>query len=116
MKRKASKTDLTWIGDSLQSGNVKVSINGNKVGDVSIENGRVNVDIPKTLIIDMPVKKFPSKMKELSVAHYLSKFLSILGLRIDVKEQGQELASLGKGVHSILGNVKLKISRLKKLM
>ena len=116
MKDRASKTDLTWIGDSLQSGKVKVSVNGNRVGDVSIDKGRVNIDIPKTLTIDMPVKKFPSKMKELSIAHHMSHFLSILGLRIDVKEEGQELASLGKGVHSILGNVKLKISRLKKLM
>lgn len=116
MKDRASKTDLTWIGDSLQSGNVKVSINGNRVGDVSIAKGRVDIDIPKTLTVDIPVKKFPSKMKELSIAHHISHFLSILGLRIDVKEEGQELASFGNGVHSILGNVKLKISRLKKLM
>jgi hypothetical protein len=116
MTNRTSKSNIDWLGKSFQSGHVNVSLNGKKVGEVAIENGSFQIDLPDNLKASIAVDKLPSKMKELSIAHSISRILSSLGLRIDVHENGKEIASLGKGVHSLLGNVKLKISRLKKIM
>lgn len=117
MKNRTNKhNELNFVGSSLQSGHVQVSLNGKKIGDVSIANGIVGVDVPNDFLVNFPVNKFPSKFKELSLAHKMSRIFSTLGLKIDMTEDGEELASLGKGVHSLLGNVKLKISRLRKFM
>ncbi len=116
MKNKTSKPGIDWIGKSFQTGHVNVSVNGKKVGDVTLEHGLLKIDILADLKTTIPMNKVPSKMKELSIAHSISRFFSSIGLRIDVWEDGKEIASLGKGVHSLLGNVKLKVSRLRKIM
>ncbi len=107
---------MEWIGRSFQSGSLRVSLNGKPLGDIAVEKGSFKVDVSKNLFDNLPLDRFPSKMKELSLSHHLSRFLSSLGMRVDIDEDGEELASLGKGVHSVLGNVKLKVLRLKKLM
>ena len=116
MKNKTRKPDISWIGKSFQAGNVKVSLNGKKVGEVTVVDGSFQIDIPENIKSNVPIDKLPSRMKELSIAHHISRFLSYIGLRVDVLENGKELVSLGKGVHSLLGNVKLKITRLRKIM
>jgi hypothetical protein len=100
----------------VQSGKIEIAVNGIPLAVVDTVNNQVSVKLLNEDEIKHLVKIIPRSARHLKVLHRVSAFAERLGFSMDLNDSSGSILKLGKGAHSVLGNVKVKMSRIRRIV
>lgn len=98
------------------SGSVLIRKDGNDFAKMDINNSNITVSIINDKLLKDDLKKLPAGVKKLKVLHKMSKFLNLLGITLELNYKNESIIKMGKGIKSIMGNVKVHLLRLREII
>jgi hypothetical protein len=100
----------------IRSGKVDVIVNGTPLATVESEDNQVSVKLLNDDEIKHLVKMIPHGARHLKLVHRISAYIEKTGFSLDINDSSGSILKLGKGAHSVLGNVKVKMSRIRRII
>ena len=100
----------------IQSGKIDIAVNGIPMAVVDTVNNQVSVKLLNEEEIKHLVKIVPRSARHLKFLHRVSALTERLGFSLDLNDSSGSILKLGKGAHSVLGNVKVKMSRIRRIV
>ena len=100
----------------IQSGKIDIAVNGIPLAVVDTVNNQVSVKLLNEEEIKHLVKIIPRSARHLKFLHRVSALTEKLGFSLDLNDSSGSIVKMGKGVHSVLGNVKVKMTRIRRIM
>ncbi len=100
----------------IQSGKVDIAVNGKHVVTMDATDNNVTARLANEEQIKNIVRLIPRRAKHLRFLHRISALMDRMGIYLEICDAGGTIMELGKGAHSILGNVKIKMSRIRRII
>ena len=100
----------------IQSGKIDIAVNGIPMAVVDTVNNQVSVKLLNEEEIKHLVKIVPRSARHLKFLHRVSALTEKLGFSLDLNDSSGSILKLGKGARSVLGNVKVKMSRIRRIV
>ncbi len=97
-------------------GKAKVAVNGVPFSSVELTGESIIINIENGDTFTRILSILPKKALKLSILHKSSGLLKKLGIKVEIDDSNGELIVMGRGVHSILGGVKVKALKLRKYL
>jgi hypothetical protein len=114
MKQLKSKFPSILI-PQIQSGSVKVSVNGTELVTVKCDYNNFEIDIADEKAVKKHASIIPRKLRHLKVLHELSALLDRNGISVSINDDSGLIIKVGKGAKSVLGNVHIKLTRIRRI-
>ncbi|MEM0157849.1 MAG: hypothetical protein QXN26_07325 [Thermoplasmataceae archaeon] len=100
----------------LQSGKIDIAVNGIPTAALVAMDNHVTVNLINEDEIKHIVRAIPRGAKHLKYLHRISAMVEKAGISLDLTDSSGSIMQLGKSAHSILGNVKIKMSRIRRIL
>jgi hypothetical protein len=98
------------------SGTITVNINGKEFSRISFVDSSMELMLLNEKLSSSFIRVVPKDTRKLSFLRRISKFLAKLGITVSISDSKGELMVIGYKVHSVLGDVKIKVLRLRKYL
>jgi|GEM_PF-6604588 hypothetical protein len=98
------------------SGSITVIINGKEFSRISFVDSSMELTLLDEKLSSSFIKVVPKEAKKLSFLRRISKLIAKLGITVNISDSRGELMVIGYKTHSILGDVKIKVMRLRKYL
>lgn len=98
------------------SGSLTVIINGKEFSRIRFVDSSMELSLLSEKLSSSMIKVVPKEARKLSFLRRISKLLAKLGLTVIISDNRGELMVIGYKVHSVLGDVKIKVLRLRKYL
>ena len=100
----------------IRSGKIDIAVNGVPLAVVETANNQVSVKLLNEEEIKHLLKVIPRSARHLKFLHRASALTEKLGFSLEINDASGSILKLGKGAHSVLGNVKVKMSRIRRIV
>lgn len=98
------------------SGSIVMKKDGSDFLKIDINDSNVTVSIIDDKLLKDNLKQLPAAVKKLKVLHKISNILNVLGITLELKYKNESIIKMGKGIKSLIGNVKVHILRVKEFI
>ncbi|MCL4451799.1 MAG: hypothetical protein M1327_04145 [Candidatus Thermoplasmatota archaeon] len=98
------------------SGSITVIVNGNEFSKIRFVDSSMELSLLNDKLSSSLIRVVPKEARKLSFLRRISKILAKLGITVIIKDGKGELMVIGYKVHSVLGDVKIKVLRLRKYL
>lgn len=96
------------------SGKIQIILNREDFADLTFSGNAAKLTVKNPGIFKRIFFLIPKKERKLSHIHRISKIVSRFGLVFEIDDSRGLLMRMGNGVHSLLGNVEIKLLRIRK--
>ena len=100
----------------IRSGKIDIAVHGVPLAVVETANNQVSVKLLNEEEIKHLLKVIPRSARHLKFLHRASALTEKLGFSLEINDASGSILKLGKGAHSVLGNVKVKMSRIRRIV
>ena len=98
------------------SGSITVIVNGSEFSKISFVDSSMELSLLNDKLSSSLIMVVPKGARKLSFLRRISKLLANLGISVIIKDSKGELMVIGYKVHSVFGDVKIKVLRLRKYL
>ena len=95
-------------------GSVSMRINSKDFANITADGTGISVTFTNPGYLKELAGKAPHQMKRITFLRHLSAFMFHMGLTLMVNDERGEIVSMGKGIHGILGHLKVSLLRARK--
>ncbi len=96
------------------SGKIHINLNERDFADLDFSGNTVQLSVKNPAMFKRIFLLIPKEERRLSHIHRISRIISRFGLTFEIHDSKGLLMKMGKGAHSLLGNVEVKLLRIRK--
>ncbi|WP_393972048.1 hypothetical protein OXIME_000651 [Oxyplasma meridianum] len=116
MKNQNNNAIAHFSSNLLNSGSLSIKFNGEAFARVNLNQGDVDILLENGERAKKLSKVMPHSLKKMKTMHLISRITAKIGITVTVSDQKGLILKLGRGVHSIMGNFEVKITRIGKYL
>lgn len=106
---KSSANKLNLLLGVFSSGSLRIRVEGFSLGDLRFTRDGIVIDLAERKEVRSLSKKLPKNLKSLSFLKQVSSFMNRLNISMEMRDRKGTVIGLGKGHHSMIGNLNVKL-------